>query len=160
MFDFVHPWIFYFSYKWIITNTMHYLSSVNWVITRLHVLGVSAAHHQKVECIYVANGTCYISELTVSGPLLFISYHTIISRVWQTRMVWSHQRMKCLFAVSLMSINFEYDAQLKVVLASCCCVIFHSPLMTRRRRFEKWRHSSNFQTSLLRSTAFISIHRK
>jgi hypothetical protein len=44
------------------------LSSVYWVITPLHVSGVSAAHHQEVEFIYVANGTCCISELTVSGP--------------------------------------------------------------------------------------------
>jgi hypothetical protein len=34
----------------------------------LHVLGVSAAHHQEVECIYVANGTCYTVQLTVSRP--------------------------------------------------------------------------------------------
>jgi hypothetical protein len=26
------------------------------------------AHHQEAECIYVANGTCYTSELTVGGP--------------------------------------------------------------------------------------------
>jgi hypothetical protein len=50
------------------TNSMHFLSSVYWVITPVHVSGVSAAHHQEVECIYVANGTCYTSELTVSGP--------------------------------------------------------------------------------------------
>jgi hypothetical protein len=31
-------------------------------------VGVSAANHQEVECIYVANGTFYTSELTVSGP--------------------------------------------------------------------------------------------
>jgi hypothetical protein len=36
---------------------MHCLSSVYCVITPLHVSGVSAAHHQEVECIYVANGT-------------------------------------------------------------------------------------------------------
>jgi hypothetical protein len=30
--------------------------------------GLSTAHHQEVECIYVANGTCYSSMLTVSGP--------------------------------------------------------------------------------------------
>jgi hypothetical protein len=44
------------------TNTMHCLSSVYSVITPLHVSGVSAAHHQEVECIYVANGTAYTSE--------------------------------------------------------------------------------------------------
>jgi hypothetical protein len=33
---------------WIITNSMHCLSSVYWVITPLHVLGISAAHHQEV----------------------------------------------------------------------------------------------------------------
>jgi hypothetical protein len=30
--------------------------------------GRSAAHHQEVECICVANGTYYAYELTVSGP--------------------------------------------------------------------------------------------
>jgi hypothetical protein len=30
--------------------------------------GRSSAHHEEVECIYVANGTCYTSKLTVSGP--------------------------------------------------------------------------------------------
>jgi hypothetical protein len=38
------------------------------VITPLHVSVVSAAHHQAAECIYVANGTCYTAELTVSRP--------------------------------------------------------------------------------------------
>jgi hypothetical protein len=42
------------------------LSSFYWVITPLHVSAISTAHHQKVECIHVANGTCYTSELTVS----------------------------------------------------------------------------------------------
>jgi hypothetical protein len=32
------------------------------------VLGVLTAHHQEVECITVANGTC-TSELTVNGPI-------------------------------------------------------------------------------------------
>jgi hypothetical protein len=27
-----------------------------------------AAHYQEIECIYLANGTCYTSELTVIGP--------------------------------------------------------------------------------------------
>jgi hypothetical protein len=43
----------------IITNWMHCLSLVYWIVTPLHVLGVSTAHHQEVECIYVANGTYY-----------------------------------------------------------------------------------------------------
>jgi hypothetical protein len=47
---------------------MHCLSSVYWAITPLHVSGLSAAHHQEIECIYVANGTCYTSEVPVSGP--------------------------------------------------------------------------------------------
>jgi hypothetical protein len=47
---------------------MRCLSYVYCVITPLHVSGVSTAHHQGVECIYVANGTYYTSELTVSGP--------------------------------------------------------------------------------------------
>jgi hypothetical protein len=46
---------------WRITNSMHCLSSVYWVITSLYVSGVSAAHRQEAECIYVANGTCYTS---------------------------------------------------------------------------------------------------
>jgi hypothetical protein len=33
-----------------------------------NVSGISVAHHQEVECIYVANGKCYTSELTVTGP--------------------------------------------------------------------------------------------
>jgi hypothetical protein len=47
---------------------MYCLSSVYCDITPLHVSGVSAAHHQEVECIYAANGTCYASKLSVSGP--------------------------------------------------------------------------------------------
>jgi hypothetical protein len=35
---------------WIITNTMHCLSSVYWLIAPLHVLGISAAHYQAAEC--------------------------------------------------------------------------------------------------------------
>jgi hypothetical protein len=56
---------------------MHCLSSVCWVITPLHVSGVSAAHHQAVECIYVANGTCYTSKLTVCWQLTktYNKYH-------------------------------------------------------------------------------------
>jgi hypothetical protein len=42
----------------IITNSIDCLSLVYWIITPLQVSGVSAAHHQEVECIYVANGTC------------------------------------------------------------------------------------------------------
>jgi hypothetical protein len=41
---------------------MHCLSAVYWVITPLHISGVSAAHHQEVECIYVANGASHTSE--------------------------------------------------------------------------------------------------
>jgi hypothetical protein len=51
---------------------MHCLSSVYSAITPLHVSGVSAVHHQEVECIYVANGTCYASEMTV---IKYNSYH-------------------------------------------------------------------------------------
>jgi hypothetical protein len=36
-------------------------------ITPLHVCGVSAAHQQEVECMYVASGTCHTSAMTVSG---------------------------------------------------------------------------------------------
>jgi hypothetical protein len=43
------------------------LSSVYSVITSLHVSRASAAHNQQVKCIYVAIGTFYNSELTVSG---------------------------------------------------------------------------------------------
>jgi hypothetical protein len=41
---------------WTVTNTMHCLSAVYRVITPLHVSAL-AAHHQEVECIYVACGT-------------------------------------------------------------------------------------------------------
>jgi hypothetical protein len=47
---------------------MYLLSSIYRVITPPHVSGISAAHHQEVECIDVANGTGYTAELTVSGP--------------------------------------------------------------------------------------------
>jgi hypothetical protein len=47
---------------------MHCLSVVYWIIAPLHVSGISAAHHQEVECIYVASATGYTSKLTVSGP--------------------------------------------------------------------------------------------
>jgi hypothetical protein len=66
---------------WIINNSMHCLSSIHWgVITPLHVSGLSAAHHQKVECmyIYMANGTCYTSELTVS----------VYTRIYSTSWWW------------------------------------------------------------------------
>jgi hypothetical protein len=52
----------------IITNSMHCLSLVYWIITPLHVSGISTAHHQEVKCIYVANGNCYTCKLTVSRP--------------------------------------------------------------------------------------------
>jgi hypothetical protein len=41
----------------IITNSMHCLSLVYWIITPLHVSDVSTAHHQEGECTYVENGT-------------------------------------------------------------------------------------------------------
>jgi hypothetical protein len=47
---------------------MHSLSSIHLVITPLLVSWVSAAHHQEVERVYVANGTYYTSDLTVGGP--------------------------------------------------------------------------------------------
>jgi hypothetical protein len=70
----------------IITNSMHCLSSVYWVITPLHVSGVSAVHHQEVECIYVANGTCYTSEL-----IIFINCKWVDTRWVETSLVvsWS-----------------------------------------------------------------------
>jgi hypothetical protein len=41
------------------TNLMHYLSSVYWVTTPLHVSGLLLAHHQEVAIsIYVTTGTC------------------------------------------------------------------------------------------------------
>jgi hypothetical protein len=46
---------------------MHWFSSVYLVITPLHVSGVAVVHHQEVECIYVANGTCYTSEMSIIG---------------------------------------------------------------------------------------------
>jgi hypothetical protein len=38
----------------------------------VHVSGISAARLQGVECIYVANGTCCTSKLTISGLLTVI----------------------------------------------------------------------------------------
>jgi hypothetical protein len=51
---------------------MHCLSSVYLVNTPVHISGVSAAYYQEIECITVANDTCYISELTVSGPATYV----------------------------------------------------------------------------------------
>jgi hypothetical protein len=51
-----------FWIKCILTNTMHCLCSVYWVITPLHVSGASVAHHQEVECLYVANGTVQLTD--------------------------------------------------------------------------------------------------
>jgi hypothetical protein len=42
-----------------IFNLLSYHSSTRF--------GLSAAHHE-VECIYVANGTCYTTQLNVSRP--------------------------------------------------------------------------------------------
>jgi hypothetical protein len=55
----------------IITDLMHRLSLVYCITTPLHVSGISATHHQEVECVYVAYDTCYTAEFTVSrsGPL-------------------------------------------------------------------------------------------
>jgi hypothetical protein len=67
-------WMAYFMLGWPciwtvwISITMHCLSSVYWVITPMHDSGASAAHHQEVECICVANSTCYVSDLTVNWP--------------------------------------------------------------------------------------------
>jgi hypothetical protein len=38
--------------------------------------GLISSHHQVVECVCMANGTCYTSELTVSGPgLAWTAYY-------------------------------------------------------------------------------------
>jgi hypothetical protein len=37
-------------------------------MTPLHVLGPFVAHYQEVECIYVANGTCFTCKSCVSLP--------------------------------------------------------------------------------------------
>jgi hypothetical protein len=55
---------FVFVY-WI--NTLHYLSSLYWVTTPLHVSVPFVAHHHEVECIYVANGTYCTSKSSVGG---------------------------------------------------------------------------------------------
>jgi uncharacterized cupin superfamily protein len=39
---------------------MHCLSLVYWIITPLQISGVSTAHHQEEERVYVADGTYYI----------------------------------------------------------------------------------------------------
>jgi hypothetical protein len=68
---------------WAITITMHCLSSVYWVITLIHVSGVSAVHHQEVECMYVANGTGYTVQLTVSVPADSQLYNIITCTEYQ-----------------------------------------------------------------------------
>jgi hypothetical protein len=42
----------------LITNSMHCLSSVYWVITPLHFSGLSAAHHQELEYIHIYIDIC------------------------------------------------------------------------------------------------------
>jgi hypothetical protein len=66
--NFMCVYIYIYIYIYIITNSMHCLSLFYRIITPLHVSDVSLAHYQEVECICVANGTCYTSKLTVSRP--------------------------------------------------------------------------------------------
>jgi hypothetical protein len=48
---------------------MHYLPSLFWVITTLHVSGLLVAHHQEVAMYiqYMTIGTCFTSWSTVGG---------------------------------------------------------------------------------------------
>jgi hypothetical protein len=55
------------------TNMMRCLSSLYWVTTPLCLF---VAHRQEVECIYVANGTCYTAELSVGGHHVGLLYKT------------------------------------------------------------------------------------
>jgi len=41
-------------------NSMHYLSSVYFVIQPLHVSAIFVAHHQEVYCIYTTISTCCV----------------------------------------------------------------------------------------------------
>jgi hypothetical protein len=54
------------------------LSSVFLVITPLQVSGISAAHHQELECMYVANETCYTIQLTVNSDVYQVPFATYI----------------------------------------------------------------------------------
>jgi hypothetical protein len=55
---------------------MHFLSLVSWIITPLHVSSAYAAHHQEVECIYVANCTCFTSKLTIDNTMKILKETT------------------------------------------------------------------------------------
>jgi hypothetical protein len=55
---------------------MHCLSLVSLIIAPLHVSGAYAAHHQEVECIYVTNGTCYTSKLTIDNTIQILKETT------------------------------------------------------------------------------------
>jgi hypothetical protein len=73
---------------------MYCLSSVYSVIIPLHVSGVSAAHHQEEEFIYVANDTCYTSKLTVSRPGLLtvnleVQQEPSICHIYSTSWWWT-----------------------------------------------------------------------
>jgi hypothetical protein len=67
---------------------MHCITSVYRVITPLQVSGVSAAHHQEVECtrVYVTNGTCYTSEFTLSDSQLS-SITSVICHTYTVRIL-------------------------------------------------------------------------
>jgi hypothetical protein len=60
---------------WMTTNSMHGLCSVYWVITTVHVSGVSAAHHQEVERIY---GKWYLFYFWVDSQLYHLPHIYIL----------------------------------------------------------------------------------
>jgi hypothetical protein len=46
---------------------MHYLSSLYWITTPLHVSGPFVAHHQEVVSVSVVNGICFTSKYLSVG---------------------------------------------------------------------------------------------
>jgi hypothetical protein len=57
---------------------MDYISSLYWVNTPPHVLGPFVAHHQEVECKYVANGTLFTSKSFVGRLTLDLEVKQVL----------------------------------------------------------------------------------
>jgi hypothetical protein len=57
--------------SWIVRTITKLSAPFIFILLNHHIStcsDISAAHHHEVECIYVANCTCYIVQLTVSRP--------------------------------------------------------------------------------------------
>jgi hypothetical protein len=110
----------------IITNTMYCLSLVCWIITPLHVLGISTAHHQEVECIYVANGTCYTAELTVSGPMA-VNSEVLGDQKVPVHLMIQYRKLQVMFKVSPTSLQTFIDTPSWVLEDRVQCSTVHIP---------------------------------